>query len=222
MKPFKIITGTRSDTVVDFHKRPLCRALEHYGTNYPANLFSFYVDRANDGLSNAFNRQITKENKNQYLIFCHDDLELEDLWLFEKLESSPYDVTVLAGATEFDTKQENLAWHLCARRECLRGEVAHTKDGNVWTTCFGPQGRVLTFDGLFIAAKCSTLLDAGVTFEESFKYHFYDLAFALSCHQTGLKCGTLPIRVVHHGLGDSMHSEEWKESNKKFRELYCK
>jgi len=48
------------------------------------------------------------------VLFVHDDVELEDNRLIDKLIASPYDVTGLAGAKTFNKKSLDLAWHLAA------------------------------------------------------------------------------------------------------------
>jgi GT2 family glycosyltransferase len=157
------------------------------------------------------------------VLFVHDDVDLEDLFLYEKLMRSPYSITGLAGAKSFNKQSEKQAWHLSAPREDHVGEVAHINLENIWTTVFGPtRSRALTIDGLFIACKVKDLAEKGLTFDENFNFHFYDIAFCLRANEKKVACGVLPIRVIHHGLGDSMLTPDWEEANKKFKEHYCK
>jgi len=74
---------------------------------------------------------------------------------------------------------------------------------------------------LFLAVKPNVLKEKGLEFDEDFGFHFYDIAFCLRANKKRVTCGVLPIRVVHHGLGDSMYSEDWKLTNIKFKEKYC-
>jgi hypothetical protein len=114
-----------------------------------------------------------------------------------------------------------MAWHLCCQRNEMLGEVSHKKDDTVWTTVFGPtKGRVLIIDGLFIAVNVEEILKSNARFDEKFHFHHYDMAFCLSCNKNKVKVGVLPINVIHHGLGDSMMSEEWEKSNILFKEIY--
>ncbi len=219
-QPIIIAVATRAVSANSFSERPIAKSLDKLismHTNVDVKLCT-----ESEGLPKFYNSLITEENRDKILVFMHDDIIIEDLWFVDKLINSPYDISALAGSASFNPeKSQHLAWHLCAERNELRGEVAHIKDGKVWTSVFGPYGRVLMMDGLFIACKCSTLLDKDVKFDEDFKYHFYDLSFSLRCHNAQVVCGVLPIRVVHFGLGDSMNSTEWSESNNKFREKYC-
>jgi hypothetical protein len=47
------------------------------------------------------------------------------------------------------------------------------------------------------------------------------MSFCLNANEKKVTSGVLPIRVIHYGLGDSMLTPEWEESNKKFKEIYC-
>jgi len=48
------------------------------------------------------------------------------------------------------------------------------------------------------------------------------MSFCLKANEKKVKVGILPIKVLHYGLGDSMLTSEWEESNKKFKEIYGK
>lgn len=178
-----------------------------------------------NGLSECYNKILRNDdivNNYSVVLFVHDDVELEDINLKDKLLNSPYDVTGLAGAKMFNKDVPKLAWHLAAPREMQVGEVAHCHEGKVWTTVFGPtKSRALTLDGLFLAVKPKVLREKGLEFDENFNFHFYDLAFCMRANEKRVTCGVLPIRVVHHGLGDSMLTEDWEQSNIRFRKAYC-
>ena len=75
-------------------------------------------------------------------------------------------------------------------------------------------------DGVFLAARKSTLLDSGVRFDPRFNFHFYDMDFCRSARQAGLTLGTWPIVLTHkspgnfgpdwhHGL--TIYLEKWGE-----------
>jgi GT2 family glycosyltransferase len=157
------------------------------------------------------------------VLFVHDDVELDDMFLYEKLVHSPYSITGLAGAKSFNKQSAKLAWHLCAPREDYVGEVAHVgPDKQVWTTVFGKTtSRALVIDGLFVACKVQDLIQQGLDFDLRYGFHHYDISFCLRAHEKKVTCGVLPIRVIHHGLGDSMNTPEWNESNDRFKQDYC-
>jgi len=80
---------------------------------------------------------------------------------------------------------------------------------------------VLFRSGLFISCKINELLEKELLFDEDFEYHFYDIAFCLRANEKHVTCGVLPIRAIHFGLGDSMISEEWEQTQEKFKTKYC-
>lgn len=213
---------TRTKTQEEFAQRPIYKSLnKHYDNN---DLDFVLFSNNQRGLSECYNEVLKDEkNSNKTVLFVHDDLELEDLFLAEKLKQSPYTVTGLAGSLSFNKKAEKAAWHLAASPTDFVGEVSHYHPTRgVWTTVFGKtNSRALILDGLFLAVKVNELKEKNVLFDEEFGFHFYDIAFCLRAHENKVKCGVLPINVVHHGLGDSMMSPEWEEANTKFKQKYC-
>lgn len=178
-----------------------------------------------EGLTKVYNRYITEKYRGKKLIFVHDDVLIEDLFLIDKLNLAfeKFDIVGLAGAKKCDLNAPMMAWHLMAPKESFVGEVAHSKDGINWTTVFGQTpSRALMIDGLFIAVNVDRLLDTNTRFDEDFDFHHYDISFCLIANQNKLKIGVYPIRVVHFGLGDSMMSPEWNKSQVVFKNKYCK
>ena len=219
-----IVICTQAKTETEFQQRPIYTSLKkQYEANSPKVDFQVFKDNKR-GLSECYNEVLKNpDNKNKIILFVHDDVELEDVFLYEKLVGSPYAITGLAGAKSFSKQSNKLAWHLCSPKQDHVGEVAHNNNGSVWTTCFGPtSSRALTMDGLFLACKAKELLEKGLEFDENFNFHFYDIAFCLRANEKKVTCGVLPIRAVHHGLGDSMLTPEWEEANLKFKQHYCK
>jgi len=63
-------------------------------------------------------------------------------------------------------------------------------------------------DGVFLAARVSSLLDRNVRFDEQFPFHFYDVDFCRTATAAGLKLGTWPIAISHASSG-IFGSPEW-------------
>ena len=223
MSNLLIVTCTKAKTLEEFATRPVYNGLQEY---VDAGKADFYVFKDNQkGLSQCYN-EIIQDPKNfsKTVLFVHDDVELQDLFLVEKLLTSPYSITGIAGTKAFDKTFPKSAWHLASKQTDWVGEAGHVnKEGKVWTTVFGPtNSRALIVDGLFISCKVMDLIEKELYFDETFGFHFYDMAFCLKANEKRVSCGVLPIHVVHHGLGDSMITPEWEEANNKFREVYCK
>lgn len=223
MSKLLIVTCTRAKTDKEFEQRPIFQSFKkQYESN--SNIEPYIFKDNQKGLSQCYNEILNDPaNKNKTALFVHDDAVLEDLFLYEKLINSPYSITGLAGAKTFDKASAKLAWHLSASKQDYVGEVAHCHQDKIWTTVFGPtNSRALIIDGLFISCKISELQNKELTFDERFGFHFYDIAFCLRAHDKRVSCGVLPIRVVHHGLGDSMLTPLWEQANIEFRNSYCK
>ena len=223
MSKLLIVICTQAKTEAEFQNLLIYPSLKkQYECNSPNVDFHVFKDNKR-GLSECYNEVLKDQaNANKTVLFVHDDVSLEDLFLYEKLIDSPYSITGLAGAKSFNKQSDKLAWHLSAPREDHVGEVAHISEGRTWTTVFGnTKSRALTIDGLFIACKVKDLLEKDLTFDERFNFHFYDIAFCLRAHEKQVKCGVLPINVVHSGLGDSMLTEDWEQTSKRFKETYC-
>lgn len=217
-----IVVCSAAKTEEEFRTRPVYPSLQAQQLLRPNDVEVIVFPCNTKGLPEVYNCVLRDEKvTGKMVLFVHDDVELEDLFLYEKLKETPYSITGLAGTKSFDRRVDRCAWHLCSSREDFVGEVAHVQNRRVWTTVFGPTySRALIVDGLFIACKVDDLRAKDVTFDENFSFHHYDITFCLRAHQNKVTCGVLPIRVVHHGLGDSMNSPEWIESNRKFKELY--
>lgn len=220
-----IATSTRAKNLEEFQHRPLGQSSKVLGI--PTEIF--YNNE--EGLPKVYNETIRKHENEDWIVFIHDDVEIEDLYFQSKIADSETEVLAVAGATQFNKKSPNLAWHLAAEsRENLRGEVAHFYPGRpfpepvVATTCFGYGGRkLLTFDGVLIAVQPKALIEKDCFFDEQFMWHFYDIDFALNSYKRGVKAmlPKRPIRIIHHGLGDSMMSEEFERSQKLFQRKWC-
>ena len=231
MKQVLLVTATKAKTLDEFKQRPLAPSLELLcDKRYDENQFDFEVIRDNTkGLPNIYNFFITEKNKDKIVLFVHDDVEIHDLNLVEKLNESPWDITGLAGGAQFNFQDKNL-WHICSPRETHSGSVTHPFAVQVnnqikidstkkLTTVFGPwPQRCLVLDGLFLAVHVDKALETGWRFDERHKFHHYDIASCLGANEKKLKMGTWPIFVVHHGLGSSYLTPEWEESNKIFKE----
>jgi GT2 family glycosyltransferase len=174
------------------------------------------------GLPKLYNSFINETNKDKRLIFVHDDVLIEDLFLEEKLDIAfeKFDIVGLAGSKKCDLSRPP-AWHLMSDKNEHVGEVAHSHNKVSWTTCFGPtDSRALLLDGLFLAVRVDRLLETDTFFDERFNFHHYDITFCLKANQNKLKLGVAPIKVTHFGLGDSMNTPEWHKSAQLYKKHY--
>jgi len=225
MKSIHAVIATQAKDIKEFSTRPIFNSLQKQCALkdlFSKNKFDYSIVYDNmHGLPKVYNSflQNVKFN-NSILLFVHDDVELEDISMIDKLQSSKFKVTGLAGCRQVDNNKPP-AWHMMSNRADYVGEVAHSNDQNVWTTVFGPtNSRALLIDGLFIAVDVSSVAAKNVYFDEDFQFHHYDLSFCLRCNKEKISVGVAPIRVVHHGLGDSVNTPEWVNSAILFSKKY--
>jgi hypothetical protein len=220
MKNYKIICATQKNSD-DFKKESqLSLSIDKLGIKN--NSIIRYENKI--GLPKLYNSFITEEFKNNYLLFIHDDVLIEDLFFDEKISLAfdKYDIVGLAGSKKCNLASHVTAWHVMCERKDMVGEVSHSKDKIYWTTVFGPtDSRALIIDGLFMGVDVNKLLETNTRFDESFDFHHYDISFCLNANKNRLKIGVYPLKVTHFGLGDSMMSDEWKKSAEIFKNKYC-
>jgi hypothetical protein len=233
MKQVLLVTATKAKTLEEFQQRPLAKSLQVLcDRRYDKSMFDFEVVKDNStGLPEVYNRYLTEENKDKLLLFVHDDLEIHDLNLVEKLNQSPWDITGLAGGATFELKDKNL-WHICSKRESQTGSVSHPlcwQEGNQLkvdntrqiVTTFGPTPmRALILDALFMCVNVERALEVGFKLDEDFKFHHWDISSCLLANEKKLTMGTYPVYCLHHGLGNSFMSQDWEDSNNIFKDKW--
>ncbi len=189
------------------------------------------VENNKKGLSKLYNEKLIQYKDNDIVVFMHDDLEIHDQFLVDKLKVAHqhYDIVGLAGATtQSYNKGQPLVWHLSKDRpEDSRGIVSHfipkgamggtIKETHYNSAYFGPTpGPVAVMDGLFMSFKMSALKDNYKIFDDEFDWHHYDMAMCLNAKERGLTMGVWPIFCVHRGLGEFADQVEWQKSAKLF------
>jgi GT2 family glycosyltransferase len=150
------------------------------------------------------------------LVFLHDDLYIHDLYwpyhLFDALRL--FDIVGLAGNKRRVPAQPS--WCFIDDQWTpddwanLSGVVAH---GRQWPpskiSYYGPPNQaVKLLDGLLIAGPSETFLAHGITFDERFEFHFYDLDLCRQLELKGRRMGTCGISVMHESPGN-FRSAKW-------------
>ena len=221
MKTIKFVIATKDNKQTFLNKKPFGLFLEKTSMVNDAII----IENNTEGLPKIYNKFLTEEYKNNFIIYVHDDVLVDDLFVFEKIQMAfeKYDIIGLAGAKTCNINSDMCAWHLMSNTDNYVGEVSHySKDKKVWTTVFGPSdSRSLILDGLFIGVNVENIIEKQLKWDENFKFHHYDISFCLRANNLKIKAGVFPLRSVHYGLGDSMLSDEWKKSNQLFKSLYA-
>jgi GT2 family glycosyltransferase len=170
------------------------------------------------GLPSVYNSRIEADDSQDILMFIHDDVWIDDLYLVERIMDGleQFDLIGVAGnRRSLDNQtvwgvEEPITPESTHRLAYLSGRVAH---GNTpqdsWVSMYGPSGlECELLDGVMLAAKKATLIKHGLRFDPRFDFHFYDLDLCRSARGLGLRLGTWPIALTHQSKGN-YHSPTW-------------
>ncbi len=220
-----MVAATRVAPGPFMESTPLGRSMRRMSYDQRLEARPAFNNRA--GLPAVYNRQISEENREKILLFVHDDVWLDDCFVYDRLQEAlkVFDIVGLAGNTRRLPRQP--AWGFSTEvpfvpeeRRFLSGIVA---DGDLpfgKPSRYGPTGLACRMlDGVFLAARCGTLLDSGVRFDERFAFDFYDIDFCRSAEAAGLRMGTWPIAITHASLG-KFGSPAWHAGLKAYREKW--
>jgi GT2 family glycosyltransferase len=168
------------------------------------------------GLPEVFNERIGLETGHDILVFMHDDVWIDDLFLCDHLAEAldEFHVVGVAGNSRRVARQpawafigEQLEWD---DRSNLRGGIAHGAEALGKVELFGPTpAECELLDGVFLATRRATLAKHGVRFDPRFAFHFYDLDFCRSARAKGLRVGTWPISLTHQS-GGKFGAPDWR------------
>lgn len=200
------------------------------------NLDLEIVSENKQGLPEVYNRFLTEQYEEYYVCFIHDDVLIDDIDLFNKLQQAhrTAEIVGVAGATKielpFDIHRPTL-WHTLSRNPALppQSRVGHFQSGmvvhpvgenRVYASAFGPTPQICRLiDGLFMSFDIAKCRKYNFSFDERFTFHHYDLSACLIAANCGLNITTWPISITHKSLGDP-NNDEWRQSHKKFVQVY--
>lgn len=213
---FRFVCATRASQEEFFQKTALGRSLAVY--RYPFVELRLFAGNS-QGLPTVYNQAIAESAANPaVMIFVHDDVHICDFfWADRVLEGlRAFELLGLAGNRRRLPRQpawafvdDKFTWDA---REQLSGVVGH---GHAFPpanlSIFGPTGQpVKLLDGLMLWCHSRTLHEKSLRFDESFKFHFYDMDFCRQAEVAGLRMGTWPLSVIHES-GGNFNSPSWRE-----------
>jgi hypothetical protein len=220
-----IVAATREAPNPFMESAPLGRSLRRLSFDRRLEARPAFNNR--EGLPAVYNRQISEENREKILLFVHDDIWLDDCFVYDRLQEAlvEFEVIGLAGNTRRLPGQP--AWGFASadpfvpeNPRYLSGVVADGDQPCGKPSRYGPPGLAcLMLDGVFLAARCQTLLDSGVRFDERFAFDFYDIDFCRSAEAAGLRMGTWPIAITHASIG-KFGSPAWHAGLQAYREKW--
>lgn len=220
-----IVAATRAAPNPFMESLPLGRSMRRISFDRRIEARPAFNNRA--GLPAVYNRQISEENRDKMLLFVHDDVWLDDCFVYDRVEEAlkAFDIVGLAGTTRRLHRQP--AWGFTTEvpfvpeeRRHLSGIVSDGEGPLGKPSRYGPPGlQCVALDGVFLAARCATLIDSGVRFDERFSFDFYDLDFCRSAEAANLRMGTWPIAITHTSLG-KFGSPAWHAALEVYREKW--
>ena len=144
------------------------------------------------------------------------------LWLRSIVQGlQNFDLLGLAGNKRRLSRQpswafidEDFTWDEGQNLSGIIGHGSGIPDYNI--SAFGEPGQaVKLLDGVLLACQSQTFHAHGISFDELFDFHFYDLDLCRQFESKQLKMGTWPISVIHES-GGSFGSTGWRESYQKY------
>jgi GT2 family glycosyltransferase len=163
------------------------------------------------GLPAVFNERIEATPPDHILVFLHDDLWIDDLFICDHLEEAVHEFHVVgvSGNARRTPMQPSWAFRVADNvvdwddAAHLRGAIAHGPEPFGKVTRYGPTYEECELlDGVFLAVRAGTLADSGLRFDTRFDFHFYDLDFCRSAREKGLRLGCWPVALTHQSAGN--------------------
>jgi hypothetical protein len=212
----EIISATRHNEQFFWNHSPLGISLRRLSFDVR---FKHYITFNNQiAIGEIYNSRINSKSSDDILVFIHDDVWIDDFFcgdhIIQGLEQ--YDIIGVAGNLRRVPSQpswafinDKFAWD---EKKNLTGAVAHGLTpfgevsfyGGVPTTCE-------LLDGVLLATRRSILNTSDVSFDPTFKFHFYDLDFCRTARCRELRLGTWHIAVTHSSDG-SFDFKEWENT----------
>ena len=166
-------------------------------------------------LAHTYNRGLEQAPEEAIVVFCHDDLWLGDQPLGPPLAEAleRFDLVGVAGNSRRLPGQQ--AWWLQADgsgwdHPHLVGRLQHGTPEAAAPQVYGPSpAPAALLDGVVLAGRAAVLRRAGLAFDPTFPFHFYDLDLCRSAEQAGLRLGVWPLPLIHASGGNAF-TPAWK------------
>jgi hypothetical protein len=223
------VSATRYDEKAFWASAPLGQSLRRLA--FDQRLVHSIAFENQTSLGEIFNLRIKSSKSDDMLMFVHDDVWIDDFFLTERvaLGLDHFDVIGVAGNHRRLPRQASWAFIFTSDGKLrwddtvnLSGRIASGTVLSGLVTHYGevPAGCEL-LDGVFLAARRSTLLNAGVFFDPAFKFHFYDMDFCRAARAKNLQLGTWQVALTHQSSGDGgFGSVEWQNAYAEYLEKW--
>lgn len=178
------------------------------------------------GLSAFYNEQIAAADRDNILVFMHDDVWIDDFFFTQRILEGleKYDVLGVAGNRRRVARQpawaypdSTFTWDC---QENLSGAIANGVRPFGAISRFGDTPAACELlDGVFLATRKSTLMERDCRFDPRFEFDFYDMDFCRTARKLGMTLGTWPICLTHQSAG-IFGEERWQSSYRAYLEKW--
>lgn len=169
------------------------------------------------GLPVIFNAALERAQDNDVLVFVHDDVWIDEYNFSQQVAAGLQQFDVIGVAGNKHRLPNQPAWCFVDQqftwdeKSNLSGQVGHGVNAFGQLADFGEVPATCELlDGVFLAARKSTLTANKVQFDLQFDFHFYDMDFCRSARKAGLRLGTWCINLTHQS-GGSFGTLQWVE-----------
>ena len=160
------------------------------------------------GLPQIYNEGIEKAGIENTLVFMHDDVWVDDFFFSQRIQDGLNQFHVIGVAGNVRHVPQQPAWAFVDKNFTwddkinLSGAIAHGKYPFGALSYFGETPKACALlDGVLLAIKKKTLVDANIKFDERFDFHLYDMDFCREAIKAKLTLGTWPIALTHQSGG---------------------
>ena len=213
-----LVSATRMNDADFWHSSALGQSLEKWRESSGLKIHIYSCNSV--GLPTLYNRHIQSTPRSDILVFIHDDVWLDDPDFLGQIRKAlgRYDVAGVAGNIRLQPNQP--AWlfkeivdgKFVWDTGFLSGSIGDGTSSKKKLDRYGPAPMdCKVLDGVILAARCANLRRSGVSFDERYKFHFYDMDFCRAAGNAGLSIGTWPIALTH-GSGGVFGSPGWLEA----------
>jgi len=181
-----------------------------------SSIFSAYAEQ--------FAKDQVKMKDDDIIILCHDDIGiLTDGAIFKEslISTLNLDKVAFAGVAGTTRLEPDAIWwnHDNWKLGLHRGLVFHGDNlSTMAPSYYGKPGRVVALDGLFLAARVSTLKEIGLQKPKDFEgdWDFYDIWYTVSAYEKGYSNIVLPVFVRHQSTGELVGRSSWHLNRQAF------
>jgi hypothetical protein len=218
---------------LNYYSLVCSRDSDYSGTT--KNLFKYFSDAGvkvkslvgQPSIFTAYDKGVNSlkdARSNDIVILCHDDIDIltpADRFKFILDENLKEDIGFVGVAGTSKLNADGIWWDWNDPQH-MSGEVIHGSYRDSHTTNFGPYKEVAVLDGVFLAARVSTLKKLDLIKPGAFEggWDFYDITYCLQALKLGFVNLTVPIKLRHESPGAVTGRESWHKNRLALSSMY--